>query len=101
MATVVSVCNQKGGTAKSTTSVNLLSYLAAMGKYVLLVDIDPQANATSGVGVNPGKISLSLYNVLVGENSPEEVIQKTSLFGYDIIPASSDLAGATIELVNL
>jgi chromosome partitioning protein len=101
MAQILSVVNQKGGVGKSTTAVNLSSYLAAMGKYVLLVDLDPQANATSGVGVRPERAPLSLYHSLIGGLLPEEVIRKTELFGYDLIPASSDLAGATIELVAL
>lgn len=101
MAQIISICSQKGGVGKSTTSVNLLSYLAAMGKYVLLVDLDPQANATSGVGVNPEKTPLSLYHSLIGGILPEETIRKTELFGYDLIPSSPDLAGAHIELVSL
>ncbi len=101
MATIISVCNQKGGTGKTTSVVNILSYLAAMGKYVLLVDIDPQANATSGVGLNPQKISRSSYHSLIGETLPEDIIRKTNLFGYDVLPASPDLAGATIDLVGM
>jgi len=101
MATIISVCNQKGGTGKTTSAVNMLSYLAAMGKYVLLVDLDPQGNASSGMGMDPQRAPLSLYHSLVGGLLPEEVIRKTKLFGYDILPASTDLAGATIELVNM
>jgi chromosome partitioning protein len=101
MAQILSICNQKGGTGKSTTAVNLSSYLAAMGKYVLLVDIDPQANATSGVGTNPETVPLNLYHSLIGGLLPEEVIRKTDLFGYDLMPSGSDLAGATVELVTL
>ncbi len=93
--------NQKGGVSKTTTGINLGSYLAALGKYVLLVDIDPQANATSGLGINPRTVPLNLYHSLIGGLLPEEIIKKTGLFGYDIIPSSSDLAGATIELVNM
>jgi len=101
MATIISVCNQKGGTGKTTSAVNMLSYLAAMGKYVLLVDLDPQGNASSGMGMDPQRAPLSLYHSLVGGLLPEEVIRKTKLFGYDILPASTDLAGATVELVNM
>ncbi len=101
MARIISFVNQKGGVSKTTSAVNTAAYLAALGKYVLLVDIDPQANATSGIGVNAKKASLSLYHSLVGGILPEEIIHSTGIFGYDIMPASSDLAGATVELVNL
>lgn len=101
MARIISLVNQKGGVGKSTTGINICSYLAALGKYILLVDIDPQANATSGLGVNPEKIPLNLYHSLVGGILPEEIIKKTGLFGYDLMPASPDLAGATVELVNM
>ncbi len=100
MAQIISFVNQKGGVGKSTSSTNLSSYLAALGKYVLLVDLDPQANATSGMGLDSQNLPLNLYNCLIDEMLPEEVIKKTNIFGYDIIPASSDLAGAGIELVN-
>jgi len=101
MAKIIGLINGKGGVGKTTSSVNLASYLAAMGKYVLLVDIDPQANATSGIGVNPQTVPLNLYHSLVGGLLPEEVIRQTGLFGYDVIPAAPDLAGATIELVGM
>lgn len=100
MARIISLVNQKGGVGKSTSAVNLANYLAMMGKYVLLVDMDPQANATSGVGLDYQKLPLSLYNVLVGGILPEEAIHNTKCFGYDIMPASPDLAGATIELIS-
>jgi len=99
MAQIVSLVNQKGGVGKSTSAINLASYLAAMGKYVLLVDIDPQANATSGIGINPQTVPLSLYHSLIGGILPEEIIRKTNLFGYDVMPSTPDLAGATVELV--
>lgn len=101
MAQIIAMVNQKGGVSKTTTAINLSAYLAAMGKYVLLVDIDPQANATSGIGVDFQNLPLSLYHSLIGSLLPEEVIRKTSIFGYDIIPSTPDLAGATVELVNL
>jgi chromosome partitioning protein len=100
MAQIVSLVNQKGGVSKTTTGINLCAYLAAMGKYVLLVDIDPQSNATSGIGIDPQKAPLSLYHSLIGGILPEEIIRKTNLFGYDVMPSSSDLAGATVELVS-
>jgi len=101
MAKIIALVNQKGGVGKSTTAVNLAAFLASMGKYVLLVDIDPQANATSGLGVDSMKIEKSLYDSLLGQVLPEEVVKKTSFSGYDIFPATADLAGANIELVNL
>ena len=100
MARIISLVNQKGGTAKTTTTVNLGAYLAAMGKYVLLIDLDPQANATSGVGVNRENADKTLYHILANQASFDEIIKKTSLFGYDIIPSSADLAGAVVELIN-
>lgn len=100
MAKIISLVNQKGGTAKTTTAVNLGAYLAAMGKYVLLVDLDPQANAVSGLGLNKENISKHLYHVLADQISAGEAVIKTSLFGFDAIPSSPDLAGAVIELVN-
>jgi len=101
MARIISVVNQKGGVGKTTTAINLGCYLAALGKYVLIVDIDPQANATLGLGLAPERIPLNLYHSLIGGLLPEEVIKKTELFGYDIIPASPDLAGANVELVTI
>lgn len=101
MAQIIGLVNQKGGVGKSTTSVNLPSYLAALGKYVLLVDLDPQANATSGMGLDPQGVPLTLYHSLIGGVLAEEVVRTTGLFGFDIIPSAADLAGATIELVSM
>lgn len=100
MARIISLVNQKGGTAKTTTAVNLGAYLAAMGKYVLLVDLDPQANAVSGLGINRDNITKDLYHILADKISANDAVIKTSLFGFDAIPSSPDLAGASIELVN-
>ncbi|MDO8742962.1 MAG: ParA family protein [Candidatus Azambacteria bacterium] len=100
MARVISVVNAKGGVGKSTTAVNLGAYLAALGKYVLLVDLDPQANATVGVGIDWRKLNKHLYHSLANFIEPDEIIKKTGLFGYDILPAAPALAGAAIELVN-
>ncbi len=100
MARILGLVNQKGGVSKTTTGINLGSYLAALGKYVLLVDTDPQANATSGLGIDLQTLPLNLYHSLVGGILPEEIIRKTNFFGYDIMPAAPDLAGATIELVS-
>lgn len=101
MAKIISVVNQKGGTGKTTTATNLAAFLAALGKYILLVDLDPQANATSGLSFEPESLDKTLYHALIEETHPEEVIKKTNLFGYDLMPSHGDLAGAAIELVNL
>ena len=81
--------------------MNLASYLAALGKRVLVVDIDPQANATSGFGMSPEEHEAHMYHVLIGEAHPEGAIRHTSLFSCDLIPSAPDLAGAAIELVGL
>lgn len=101
MARIISIANQKGGVGKSNVAVNLPVFLSAQGKKVLLVDMDPQANATLSLGINPRTLPLSIYHVLMGQITPSAIIRKSPFFGYDIMPASPDLAGATIELVNL
>ncbi|MDD2731213.1 MAG: AAA family ATPase [Candidatus Portnoybacteria bacterium] len=101
MAKIISVVNQKGGTGKTTTATNLAAFLAALGKYVLLVDLDPQANATSGLGFEPESLEKNLYHTLAGDIHPAETVRRTNLFGYDLLPSGADLAGAAIELVNL
>src|SRR3989344_2806275 len=83
MAKVISLCNQKGGVGKSTTAVNLAAFLAALGKYVLLLDLDPQANATSGFGLNPHRLERSVYHGLIGGCQPEEIIKKTPPSGRE------------------
>lgn len=101
MARVIAVCNQKGGVGKTTTTVNLGAYLAARGKYVLLVDLDSQANATVGLGVNLSADAPNIYHALVNDQNPQTVLHKTNLFGYDVLPATQVLAGATVELVGM
>ncbi len=101
MARIIAVCNQKGGVGKTTTAVNLGAYLAALGKYVLLVDLDSQANATVGLGVSVGEQDLHIYHALVDDANPQTFVRKTGLFGFDILPASQALAGATVELVTM
>jgi chromosome partitioning protein len=101
MARIISLCNQKGGVGKSTTAQNLSSFLAAFGKRLLLVDIDPQANTTSGMGLNPRRLDKSIYHVLIGKAGIEETIKKTPVFSVDILPSSSALAGAAVELVGM
>lgn len=101
MARIISFCNQKGGVGKSTSCTALSSFLAAMGKRVLLVDIDPQANATSGMNLNPRGLAKSIYHTLIGKVPAETVLKKTGLLSVDILPSSSALAGATVELVDI
>ncbi|HEY4484501.1 MAG TPA: AAA family ATPase [Candidatus Paceibacterota bacterium] len=101
MARIINICNEKGGVGKTTTAINLSAYLAALGKYVLLVDLDPQANTTGGLGVKMQDDHLSIYHSLVGDTSPGSYLRKTSIFGFDLLPASADLAGASVELVSL
>jgi len=100
MGKIISIVNQKGGVGKTTTAVNLGSYLAYLGKHVLLVDIDPQANATSGIGIDHNKLEHGIYEALIGEKSIYEVIKRTLQERYKIAPATISLAGAGIELVN-
>ncbi|MCD4706015.1 AAA family ATPase [bacterium] len=97
---IISVVNQKGGVGKTTTAVNLSAYLAAMGKFVLLIDIDPQTNATSGIGIDKNKIENSSYEVLLGNVNARNALTNMFMPTLKIIPSSPNLAGATIELVN-
>jgi len=101
MARIIAIFNQKGGVGKTTTSCSIGSYLAAMGKYVLLVDLDPQANATSGLGVKLEDDHVNLYHTLVASEEPEAIIRKSGIFGFDILPSAASLAGATVELVDM
>ncbi|MFH1192193.1 MAG: ParA family protein [bacterium] len=97
---IVSIVNQKGGVGKTTTAINLAAYLAKMNKRVLLVDLDSQANATSGLGVVLGEDTASIYDVLINNHPARNAIKNTSIDGYHIIPSHSSLAGASIELVS-
>ncbi|GAX89133.1 ParA family protein [Effusibacillus lacus] len=99
MARIIAVANQKGGVGKTTTAVNLGACLASLGKRVLLVDIDPQGNTTSGVGINKADVNSCIYDVLINEVDAKEAIQATQIDGLHIIPATIQLAGAEIELV--
>ena len=100
MSKTIAICNQKGGTGKTTTAVNLSAALADLGKKVLLVDMDPQGNATSGIGINKNEIKSSVYDVLIHKANISNVIIKTSISSLEIIPCNINLTGAEIELVG-
>ena len=100
MGRIIAIANQKGGVGKTTTSVNLSACLAYLGKKVLLVDIDPQGNASSGVGVNKGDINQCIYDILIDDVSVKETILETKVENLHIVPATISLAGAEIELVS-
>lgn len=99
MGRIIAVANQKGGVGKTTTAVNLSACLAELGARVLLIDIDPQGNATSGLGIDRKKVSASVYDVLIDDVSPLEAMVETKVPGLSLVAATIDLAGAEIELV--
>lgn len=99
MQTVV-FCNQKGGVGKTTSSVNIAAYFAEMGSRVLLVDMDPQGNAGSGLGISKNQIHKSIYHALIGESEMKDVIQKTDFENLYVAPSNRDLVGAEVELMQ-
>ena len=101
MGKIISFSNQKGGVGKTTTCVNLSAYLATKGYKVLIVDLDPQGNATSGLGFAKSEIKNSLYNVMIGDMPIADAVVKTCVENLDLLPSSIDLAGAEVELVYI
>ena len=100
MGKIISLVNQKGGVGKTTTSINLSASLASLGKKVLLIDLDPQGNTTTGVGINKGDIEKSVYDVLIGKCEIEEATIKTKYKNLYVLPATINLAGLDIELLE-
>jgi chromosome partitioning protein len=101
MTRIYAFTNQKGGVGKTTTAISLGAYLVAMGKKLLLIDIDPQANATSSLGVDKNRIPLSIYEALVQRVSLSQVVMPIGIVGLELVPSSPSLAGATVEIVGL
>jgi chromosome partitioning protein len=100
LARIIAICNQKGGVGKSTTALNLTSYLGIANKKTLLIDIDPQSNATSGIGVDKHSIKSNIYNVLNEHISLESIIMPTQIENLSLVPSGLSLTGAEVELVN-
>ena len=101
MARVISIVNQKGGVGKTTTAINLGAYLAELGKFVLIIDLDPQANATSGIGIDHRGLSQGIYEAILGQVRMRDIVQPTAHVGLRIAPATSALAGLNVELVGM
>ena len=101
MGRIIAVANQKGGVGKTTTSINLSACLAALGQKVLAIDMDPQGNMTSGLGINKNEVEYTIYDMLLGEAGINDVIIKEALENLDIMPSNVDLSAAEIELIGV
>lgn len=101
MGVTISILNQKGGVGKTTTTINLASYLAKQGSSVLIADLDPQGNATSGIGIDKNSLNETMYDVMFDKSIVSSVIVDTDFDGIKVIPANTNLAGAEVQLVNV
>ena len=101
MGRIIAIANQKGGVGKTTTAINLSACLADKGKKVLAVDMDPQGNMTSGLGLDKESIEKTVYDMIIGESDIEEVLQKEAMENLDVLPTNIDLSAAEIELIDV